>query len=79
MIKEMLSTFILYIDNFPHLDCNIPSKPACEVYMSQLVRIGRICNKYEDFKDRQHMLTTRLLKQGYKYDCLYTPHSKNQA
>ena len=72
-----------YIDdlltiNNPHLECNIPCKPAYEVYMSQLVRIGRISIKYEDFKDRHHMLTTRLLKQGYKYD-VYTPHSKNSS
>ena len=30
-----------YIVNFPHMDRNIPSKPAYGVYISQLVRIGR--------------------------------------
>ena len=38
--------------------------------MSQLVRIGRICKEYSDFRDRHRILTTRLLKQGYKYDKL---------
>lgn len=40
------------------------------MYISQLVRIGRICERYEDFRERHHKLTTRLLKQGYKYDQL---------
>ena len=29
-----------HIVNFPHMDSNIPSKPAYGVYISQLVRIG---------------------------------------
>ena len=40
------------------------------MYISQLVRIGRICDRYEDFKERHRILATRLLKQGYKYDQL---------
>ena len=59
---------MLYIVNYPFLDSNIPTKPAYGVYLSQLVRIGRICDKYADFKDRHLMLTRRLLKQGYRYD-----------
>ena len=46
MIKEMPLSFIV---NFPFLDSNIPTKPAYGVYISQLVRIGRICGQYEDF------------------------------
>ena len=52
---------------FPFLDGNIPTKPAYGVYISQLVRIGRIC---DDFRERHRILTTRLLKQGFKYDQL---------
>ena len=37
-------------DNFnynnPYLSSNIPSGPAYGVYVSQLVRIGRICSNY---------------------------------
>ena len=76
-VYDRRDAFDFHMVNFPHLDCNIPSKPACEVYMSQLVRIGRICNKYEGLKDRHHMLTTRLLKQGYKYDCLHSTFKKS--
>ena len=31
------------------------------------IQVGRICGHYEE---RHHILTTRLLKQGYKYDQL---------
>ena len=52
MIKIGLSVFDLrYYNmvNFPHMDSNIPSKSAYGVYISQLVRIGRICDNYEFF------------------------------
>ena len=31
--------------NFPYMDRNIPTKPAHGIYISQLVRIGHICDK----------------------------------
>ena len=71
-VYDKRDSFDFYIVNFPHLDSNIPARPAYGVYMSQLVRIGRICKEYSDFRDRHHILTTRLLKQGYKYDKLCT-------
>ena len=52
------------IVNFPHLCSNIPTKPAYGVYVSQLIRIGRICNS---FTDRHYKLTTRLIQQGFWY------------
>ena len=59
--------FKFHIVYFPYLDSNIPTKPAYGIYISQLVRIGRICDRYEE---RHCILTT---KQGYKYDhfCSY--------
>ena len=41
--------FSFHIVNFPHMDSNIPSKPAYGVYISQLGRIGRICDSYKSF------------------------------
>ena len=41
--------FSFHIVNFPHMDSNIPSKPAYGVYTSQLVRTGRICDDYPAF------------------------------
>ena len=55
------------IINFPHMSSNIPSKPAYGVYISQLIRIGRIC---EAFAERHYKLTSRLIKQGFWYNKL---------
>ena len=75
-VFDKRDAFKFYIVNFPHLDSNIPTKPAYGVYISQLVRIGRICDRYEDFKVRHCMLTHRLLKQGYRYDNLCSTFKK---
>ena len=62
--------FDFHIVNFSHLDSNIPNKPAYGVYISQLVRIGRICDSYHNFCTRHHKLTHRLVKQGFLYNKL---------
>ena len=46
------------IVNFPFLD---------GVYISQLIRFARACSHVEDFNARNKCLTTKLLKQGYRY------------
>ena len=46
---------------------NIPSKPAYGVYISQLIRIGRICEDFSTFAERHYKLTSRLIKQGFWY------------
>ena len=46
---------------------NIPSKPAYGVYISQLIRVGRICSTY---KNRHCDLTANLIKQGFWYSRL---------
>ena len=69
-VYDKRDAFKFHIVNFPYLDSNIPTKPAYGTYISQLVRIGRICDRYVDFIERHRILTTRLLKQGYKYDHL---------
>ena len=68
--------FNFHIVNFPYMDSNIPSKPAYGVYISQLVRIGRICDNYENFSTRHHHLTCRLVKQGFLYDKLISSFKK---
>ena len=52
------------------ISSNIPSRPAYGVYISQLVRIGRICSDYLDFTLRHFKLTERLVHQGYRYSDL---------
>ena len=60
-------SFNFSIVNFPYLSSNIPSKQAYGVYISQLVRIGRICDNFEQFNDRHYKLTSKLIKQGFWY------------
>ena len=67
--------FNFHIVNFHHMDSNMPSKPAYGVYISQLVRIGHICDSYKSFFTRHHQLTCRLVKQGFLYDKLVTSFS----
>ena len=40
------------------------------VYVSQLVRISRICDNYVSFVKRHQLLTKRLIKQGFWYSKL---------
>ena len=58
------------IVNFPFLSSNIPTSPAYGVYISQLVRISRICEKYSDFVQRHYILTSRLIRQRFVYSKL---------
>ena len=53
-----------------YLSSNIPSGPAYGVYISQLVRIGRICSNYTQFTWRHYKLTQRLIHQGFRYSTL---------
>ena len=50
-VYDKRDDFDFKIVNFPHLSSNIPTKPAYGVYISQLVRIGRICDKFIKFRD----------------------------
>ncbi len=58
--------FDFRIVNFPHLDSNIPVKPAYGVYNSQLVRYARACTHYKDFLTRHRLLVIKLMSQGYQ-------------
>ena len=53
------------IVNFPFMCSNIPAGPAYGIYISQLVRIGRICDNYEDFVSRNRLVTTRLINRAF--------------
>ena len=60
-------SFQFDIVNFPDMSSNIPSKPTYGIYISQLVRIGRICSSYNQFCDRHYKLTEKLIAQGFRY------------
>ena len=43
---------------------------ADTVYISQLIRISRICDMFQSFVIRNRLLTERLIKQGFCYSKL---------
>jgi hypothetical protein len=57
--------FSIPIVNFPFICSNIPAAPAYGVYISQLIRYSRDCRSYQDFLDRELLLTRMLLNQGF--------------
>ena len=69
-VFDKRDTFNFHIVNFPFLDSNIPTQPAYGVYISQLIRISRICDEYHKFVERHYLITSRLLQQGFKYSKL---------
>ena len=66
-LYDKRDAFSFYVVNYPNMDSNIPSRAAYGVYMSQLIRMGRICEDFSCFCHRNKTLTGRLLKQGYTY------------
>ena len=61
---------LIIIVNFPYMCSNTPTKPTYGVYISQLIRISRICDKFDSFIKRHRLLTDRLIKQGFWYSKL---------
>jgi hypothetical protein len=53
------------IVNFPFICSNISAASAYGVYISQLIRYSRACGSYQDFLDRELLLTRKLLNQGF--------------
>ena len=62
-IYDKRVSFNFKIVNFPFMSSNIPSGPAYGIYISQLVRLGRIYSTYEEFNScRNHFLCWLLFK-----------------
>ena len=64
-IYDKRDDFNFHITNFPFLSSNIPSLPAYDVFISQLIRYARACFSYEFFILMAWRLSSKLLKQGY--------------
>ena len=75
-IYDKRDDFDFDIVDFPFLDGDVPRRPSCGVYISQLIRFARVCSHVEDFNFRNKCLTVKLLKQDYWYHKLRTGFSK---
>ena len=45
---------------------DVPRRPSYSVFISQLLRLARVCSHVEEFNARNKCLTAKLLKQGYR-------------
>ena len=66
-IYDKRDDFDFVIVNFPFLYGDVPRRPSFGVYISQLIRFARVCCHVDDFNNPIKYLTTKLLKQGYRY------------
>ena len=49
-IYDKRDDFHFDIVNFPFLDGDVPRRPSYGVYISQRIRLARVCSHVEDFK-----------------------------
>ena len=75
-IYDKRDDFNFEIVNFPFLDGDVPRSPSYGVYISQLIRFARVCSNVDDFNNRNLFLTSKLLKQGYRYHKIRKAFSK---
>ena len=66
-IYDELDDFNSEIVNFPFIDLDVPHSPSYSVYISQLIRVARVCSNVDDFNNRNLFLTAKLLKQCYRH------------
>ena len=66
-IYDKRDDFNFEIVNFPIHDGDVPRSPSYGVYISQLIRFARVCSHVDDFNNRNKVLNSELLKQGYRY------------
>ena len=64
------SRYMIYYASSTYNINNIPANPTYGVYISQLIRISRICDTFQSFVLRHRLLTERLIKQGFWYSKL---------
>ena len=41
--------------------------PMVYIFRNQLINFARVCSNFDEFNNRNLLLTERLLKQGYRY------------
>ena len=75
-IYDKRDDFDFNIVNFPFLDGNVPRSTSYGVYISQLIRFARVSSHADDCNTSNKVLTTKLLRQGYRYHNLRKAFSK---
>ena len=66
-IYDKRDDFIFEIVNFTFLGGDVPCSHSYGVFISQLIRFACVYSHAIDFNNRNTFLTSKLLKQGYRY------------
>ncbi len=66
----LLLTFLIFLSG------NVPTSQSYGVFISQLIRYARCCQKFVDFKERTSALVRRLIKQNFKLSTLRPTFNK---
>ena len=75
-LYDKRDNFGFNIVNFPNLSGNIPTSQSYGIFISQLVRYARCCQRFADFQNRTYLLVKRLIKQHFKLNKLYKTFNK---
>ena len=75
-IYDKRDDFNFNIVNYPHLDGDVARATSYGVYVSQLIRFARACSDVEDFHDRNRVISSKLLQQGFRYHKLRKAFTK---
>ena len=75
-IYDKWNDFDFDIVNFPFLDDDVPRRTSYGVHIFQLIPFARASSSVSDFNCRNRALTTKLLRQGYRYHKLRKTFSK---
>ena len=59
-IRDKCDDYNFEIVNFQFLDADVPRSPSYGVYISQLIRLRRICSNVVDLNNRNKLLTSWL-------------------
>ena len=66
-VYDQRDDFGFPVANFPWLSVDVPRLPSYGIYISQLVRFARCCTSVLDFHSKNLQITSKLLRQGYRY------------
>ena len=75
-VYDKRDSFNFEVFRYPSFESNIPNRIIYSVFLSQLVRYGRVCNFEEGFVTATKLLVERLVKKGAKVKILKAYFSK---
>ena len=75
-IYDKRDDFNFVIVSISFLDGDDRRSPSYGVYISQPISFARVCSNVESFNNRNKLLTSKSLKQGYRYHQLRKAFSK---